>query len=141
MSNTKKISIWIVAGLANSIYFYLKHYFEMALETEVPWIYFILGVMAVEVLSLAETGIVIRLFYRKRFSEHEKAAFDKKFQRQIILLLLYYISAVFFSLWVTGEGMLLYDVILPIALSGFMIEIGNVQKEYCESKNEEKKSI
>ena len=125
MSNTKKISIILIAGILNVLYFYACGFWT-SLKTEGirGLLYGIWGLVVIVILAMGATCIGLQLYYRIKYRRFRRYDCDRMIWIQCLLLLFYYVSAFLFAYVYSLESAMLYLVMVPTAIIVFLIRAG-----------------
>ena len=131
MKESRKYVYLIITGILAVVYFGVLDCWKYILEGELfgktDAVGMILGIVLglYAVLALA-TGILIQLYYRKKYSMFERKCLDNNMKIQVSLLVLYYISSFIFSRMVPIKTLATYLVLLPIPMAVSLAKMSRI---------------
>lgn len=115
----KRIFIFIAACLWNILFLYLCGFWQQIPLNIDYFIDIFFGVLSVLLLALGNTSVIIQIICRVKFSKLKKKVFDKKFIRQCILFVIFYVgSALYVRELVYVHGA------FYVALFAFVMSVG-----------------
>ena len=117
MKKTTKLIVFVVALLCNTAFLLLCGYGKIHHEETVTYWDPILGVAAVIVLACGNSSVAVQLYFRGKYRHLKRRAFDMKFWRQCVLLVIYYIGSVWYLSAMTFDFMVSYLSLFAIAIS------------------------
>lgn len=126
MSNINKVLIWLLTFILNIFFLGEINYWNGLQGIESVLLYVLLGIMAAVILGLSEVCILVQIYYRVKLRSYKYYVLDRNIWFQVIILLFYYFSSIFFSYEPLELELNSYLVMLPIALSSFMIKASKV---------------
>lgn len=124
MSNCKKYGSVLIASVVNVCFFCVLHYWKNVWTGEMLGVIgIILGLGAVMVLALAETSIVVQLYYRKVYCTYKRYCLDFNMPIQMGIVFFYYGSSSLLFHRIPDADLNVYLVLLPIALSIYLVKV------------------
>lgn len=125
MKESRKYVYLIITGILAVVYFGVLDCWKYILEGELfgktdavgMILGIVLGLYAVLALAFVETGILIQLYYRKKYSMFERKCLDNNMKIQVSLMVFYYISSFIFSRMVPIKTLATYLVWIPIFMA------------------------
>ncbi len=115
----KKFLLFIVACLWNILFLYLCGFWKQIPLNIDYFIDIFFGVLSVLLLSLGNTSVIIQIICRVKFGKLQKKVFDKKFIKQCILFVIFYVgSALYVRELVFVHGA------FYVALFAFVMSVG-----------------
>lgn len=115
----KRFVIFIVACLWNILFLYLCGFWQQIPLNIDYFIDIFFGVLSVVLLSLGNVSVIIQIICRVKYSKLQKMVFDKKFIRQCILFVIFYVgSALYVRELVFVHGA------FYVALFAFVMSVG-----------------
>lgn len=115
----KRFLVFIAACLWNILFFYICGFWQQIPLNIDYFIDIFFGVLSVLLLSLGNTSVMMQIICRVKFSKLKKKVFDKKFIRQCILFVIFYVgSALYVRELVYVHGA------FYVALFAFVMSVG-----------------
>ena len=115
----KRILIFIAACIWNIIFLYLCGFWQQIPLNIDYFIDIFFGVLSVLLLSLGNVSVITQIVGRIKFKELKRKTFDKKFLRQCILLVIFYVG----SLVYVRELVFVHGAFY-VALFAFVMSVG-----------------
>lgn len=115
----KRILIFLAGCIWNILFLYLCGFWQQIPLNIDYFIDIFFGVLSVLLLSLGNTSVIIQLICRVKFGKLQRKVFDKKFIRQCILFIVFYVgSALYVRELVFVHGA------FYVALFAFVMSVG-----------------
>jgi len=123
MKKATKIIIFFAAVAINSIFFWVCGYGKVQHPDTASYLDPFLGVLAVIALAYGETKVIIQFYFRDKYRKFKKRAFDFKFWRQCIALVVYYVGSLIYlaaaiTIYKAGYLSVFAIVLCPLWLAG-----------------------
>lgn len=115
----KKLLIFVAACVWNIAFLYLCGFWQQIPLNEDYYIDILFGVLSVFLLSMGNVSVVLQIVCRKRFAKLQKKVFDKKFIRQCVLFLIFYVGSLLYVRELVFELGAFY-----VALLAFVMSVG-----------------
>lgn len=115
----KRFLLFLVACIWNILFFYICGFWQQIPLNIDYFIDIFFGVLSVSLLSLGNVSVVIQILCRVKFRKLKRKVFDKKFIRQCILFLVFYIGSIFYV-----QELVFAHGAFYVALFAFIMSVG-----------------
>ncbi len=115
MKKGTKGAVFVAAMLFNILFFILCGYGKAQQPETASYLDPFLGAIAVAVLAYGETSLLLQLYFRSKYKNLKCRTFDKKFWRQCILFVAYYVGCLAYLSIMLYDFSVSYIAIFAIA--------------------------